>query len=195
MSTSAFLPPAERQTLEAVCDAFVPSIRAAGTDDPTGLLSRAASDLDVAGLLVEALAAEPADALPQFRRLLRLLGSPGFAGGAAAMSTTHSSPLRLERVGGRPGAIGVARLERFLGDIERRGVIANQLPLYSAHQMGSCRLGANKRTSVADPYGEVHGVKGLFIADASGFPSASGVNPMLSVMALAYRVAQRINAS
>jgi choline dehydrogenase-like flavoprotein len=45
---------------------------------------------------------------------------------------------------------------------------------------------------VADPYGEVHGVRGLFVADASGFPTASGVNPMLSTMALAYRVAQHI---
>ncbi|HEY8798248.1 MAG TPA: GMC family oxidoreductase [Candidatus Dormibacteraeota bacterium] len=92
-------------------------------------------------------------------------------------------------------AIGAARLERFVVDIERRGVIANRLPLYSAHQMGSCRLGADRKTSVADPYGEVHGVKGLFIADASGFPTASGVNPMLSVMALSYRVAQRIGRS
>jgi choline dehydrogenase-like flavoprotein len=47
---------------------------------------------------------------------------------------------------------------------------------------------------VADPYGKVHGVRGLYVADASGFPTASGVNPMLSVMALAYRVAQRIKA-
>jgi choline dehydrogenase-like flavoprotein len=117
-----------------------------------------------------------------------------FAGGAVAISTTHSSPLQLESDEGRPGAIGAARLERFVVDIERRGVIVNRLPLYSAHQMGSCRLGADRKTSVADPYGEVHGVKGLFIADASGFPTASGVNPMLSVMALAYRVAQRINA-
>ncbi len=117
-----------------------------------------------------------------------------FAGGAEAISSTHSLPLRLESDQGRPGAIGAARLDRFLGEIERRGVVANQLPLYSAHQMGSCRLGADKKTSVADPYGEVHGVKGLYIADASGFPSASGVNPMLSVMALAYRVAQRIKA-
>ncbi len=60
--------------------------------------------------------------------------------------------------------------------------------------MGSCRLGTDRRTSVADPYGEVHGVNRLFIADASGFPTPSGVNPMLSVMALAYRVAQRIKA-
>jgi choline dehydrogenase-like flavoprotein len=58
--------------------------------------------------------------------------------------------------------------------------------------MGTCRFGADRTTSVADPYGQVHGVRGLFVADASGFPTASGVNPMLSVMALAYRVAQRI---
>jgi choline dehydrogenase-like flavoprotein len=60
--------------------------------------------------------------------------------------------------------------------------------------MGSCRLGKDRRTSVADPHGQVHGVPGLYVADASGFPTASGVNPMLSVMALAYRVAQRIKA-
>ena len=117
-----------------------------------------------------------------------------FAGGAMAISTTHSPPLQLESDDGRPGAIGRARLEKFLVDIERRGVITNRLPLYSAHQMGSCRLGADRSTSVANPYGQVHGVKGLYIADASGFPTASGVNPMLSVMALAYRMAQQIKS-
>jgi choline dehydrogenase-like flavoprotein len=118
-----------------------------------------------------------------------------FAGGAVAISTTHSSPMRLESDEGRPGALAGARLERFLGQIDRRGVVVNRLPLYSAHQMGTCRLGADRRTSVANPYGEVHGVKGLYIADAGGFPSASGVNPMLSVMALAYRVAQHMRRS
>jgi choline dehydrogenase-like flavoprotein len=118
-----------------------------------------------------------------------------FAGGAVGVSTTHSSPLQLEADVGRPGVMGAARLERFLGEIDRRGVVPNRLPLFTAHQMGSCRLGADRRSSVADPYGQVHGVKGLFIADASGFPTASGVNPMLSVMALAYRVAQRIKTA
>jgi choline dehydrogenase-like flavoprotein len=117
-----------------------------------------------------------------------------FAGGAVAVSTTHSPPLRLESEGRAPGAVGAARLEHFLGQIARRGIAPHRLPLFTAHQMGTCRLGADPRTSVADPFGQVHGVPGLFVADASGFPSASGVNPMLSVMALAYRVAQRINA-
>jgi choline dehydrogenase-like flavoprotein len=48
---------------------------------------------------------------------------------------------------------------------------------------------------VADPTGQVHGVKGLYIADASGFPTASGVNPMLSTMALSYWVAQQVKAA
>ncbi|TMC71146.1 MAG: oxidoreductase [Chloroflexi bacterium] len=117
-----------------------------------------------------------------------------FAGGAVSVTSTHSPSLRLDADGGHPGAVGTERLERFLGEIARRGIAPNRLPLFSAHQMGTCRLGAAPATSVADPYGQVHGIKGLFVADASGFPSASGVNPMLTVMALAYRVAQRIKA-
>jgi choline dehydrogenase-like flavoprotein len=117
-----------------------------------------------------------------------------FAAGAVSVSTTHSPPLRVDSEDGKPGAVDAPRLERFLGEIAARGIVPNRLPLYSAHQMGSCRLGSDRRTSVADPFGQVHGVRGLFVADASGFPSASGVNPMLSVMALAYRVAQRIKA-
>jgi len=115
-----------------------------------------------------------------------------FAGGAIAVSTTHSPPLLLTAE--RPGAVGAQSLERFAVEIARQGIAPNRLPLFTAHQMGTCRLGADRTTSVADPYGQVHGVRGLFVADASGFPSASGVNPMLSVMALAYRVAQRIKA-
>jgi choline dehydrogenase-like flavoprotein len=47
---------------------------------------------------------------------------------------------------------------------------------------------------VSDPNGAVRGVRGLHVADASGFPNASGVNPMLTVMALARRNARRMLA-
>ena len=116
------------------------------------------------------------------------------AGGATRVAMLHSQRLTLESEEGRPGAMSEARLNGFIGEIDRRGVRPNTLPLFSAHQMGTCRLGSDPASSVADPYGQVHGVRGLFIADASGFPTASGVNPMLSTMALAYRVAQRIKA-
>lgn len=76
MDSAMRLPDAERKTLEAVCDAFVPSVRVSGANPP-GLFARAASDLDVAALVVQALGAEP-EALSRFRMLLRLLGSPAF---------------------------------------------------------------------------------------------------------------------
>ena len=60
--------------------------------------------------------------------------------------------------------------------------------------MSTARMGG-RRDAVADPEGRVRGVRGLYVADASGFPSASGVNPMLTVMALARRNAVRILAS
>lgn len=117
------------------------------------------------------------------------------AGGATRVAALHTRELTLDAEAGRPGAISDAQLRAFASDAQQRGIAANAIPLFSAHQMGTCRLGADARTAVADPWGEVFGAKGLFIGDASGFPTASGVNPMLSIMALAYRVAQRITAS
>ncbi len=64
--------------------------------------------------------------------------------------------------------------------------------LFSAHQMGTCRMGADPKTSVADPWGELHDTPGVYIGDGSAFPSASGTNPMVTIMALARRTASTI---
>ena len=111
------------------------------------------------------------------------------AGGAVGIGTLHTPPLQLESEGRRPGAVSERRMRGYLDEIARRGIRRNVMPLFSAHQMGTCRLGGDPRRAVADPHGEVYDVRGLFIGDASGFPSASGVNPMISIMALAYRTA------
>ena len=63
------------------------------------------------------------------------------------------------------------------------------LELMSVHIMGTCRMGINSQQSVVNPSGELHDVKGLFVADASLFPSSIGVNPQQTIMALATRSA------
>lgn len=63
---------------------------------------------------------------------------------------------------------------------------------YSAHQMGSCAMGPDPTSSVADPDGQLHDVAGVWIGDASALPTAPGVNPMITIMALADRTAGRI---
>lgn len=62
----------------------------------------------------------------------------------------------------------------------------------SAHQMGTCRMSANADDGVVDPRGKVWGAEGLYVADASVFPSASGVNPMVTNMAIADWIARGV---
>lgn len=71
----------------------------------------------------------------------------------------------------------------------------NQFGLYSAHQMSTCRLGGNATTHPLRPNGETVEVSNLFVADGSAFPACSGVNPMLTIMALAHFTAQSLKAS
>ncbi|MGH7522652.1 MAG: GMC family oxidoreductase N-terminal domain-containing protein [Gemmatimonadales bacterium] len=77
----------------------------------------------------------------------------------------------------------------WLRRVDAAGWGPNQLLLVTFHQMASCRMGASARTSVVDAEHLVWGIRGLYVADASVFPSASGVNPMLTVMAIAHRAA------
>lgn len=117
------------------------------------------------------------------------------AGGATRITTLHNKRMELRAEAGQPGAFTPQRIEAFARAIERRGIAPNTVPLFSAHQMGTARFGSSPKTAVADPTGQVYGVKGLYIGDGSGFPTASGVNPMLSIMALAYRVADGVLAA
>jgi hypothetical protein len=66
----------------------------------------------------------------------------------------------------------------------------NKLSLVSAHQMGSCRMGEDPRESVVNSRGQVHGLKNLYIADASVFPTAIGVNPQITIAAISTLFAQ-----
>jgi choline dehydrogenase-like flavoprotein len=60
--------------------------------------------------------------------------------------------------------------------------------------MGTVRAGADPRRHPCDPWGRVRGARNVYVADTSLFPTALGVNPMVTVMALAARVADAVKA-
>jgi choline dehydrogenase-like flavoprotein len=62
------------------------------------------------------------------------------------------------------------------------------------HQAGTCRMGADPATSVTDPFGRVHGHDNLWVMDGSVHVTNGGFNPVLSILALAYRSAEHLVA-
>ena len=93
---------------------------------------------------------------------------------------------------GMPGWRVGDDLEAFVSRIHRMPLRAGGARLFAAHQMGSCRMGSDPAESVANPNGELHDVAGVWIGDGSAFPTPSGTNPMITIMALASRTAERI---
>lgn len=85
---------------------------------------------------------------------------------------------------------GKDNFDHFMKQANRITWGTNRFILYSAHQMGTCRMGGRDKDHPLKPTGETREVKNLFVADASAFPRCSGVNPMLSIQAMAYYIAQ-----
>lgn len=81
-------------------------------------------------------------------------------------------------------------LGAFLAEWRTQPVGLGGHAVFSAHQMGSARLGQDPGTSVANPGGELHDTPGVWIGDTSAFPTSSGANPMITCMALARRTAR-----
>lgn len=85
------------------------------------------------------------------------------------------------------------RFEEWIRHLRRVGNPAATSPWACAHQMGSCRMSSREEDGVVDPLGKVWGVaEGLYVADASVLPSATGVNPMVTTMAVADWIARGI---
>ncbi|MCA0757202.1 GMC family oxidoreductase N-terminal domain-containing protein [Paenibacillus sp. N4] len=72
------------------------------------------------------------------------------------------------------------------------GKLPYGFPGQEFHSMGTCRMGFDPDTSGTDPYGRVHGVSGLYVADNSILPASGGTSPTLTTVALAIRTADDI---
>ena len=92
----------------------------------------------------------------------------------------------------QPGKNG--SIETFVKDMDAAGWGNSQVALFSFHIMGTARLGDSPNVSATNPDGETWEVKNLYVMDGSSFPSASGVNPMISIEAVAHRNATVLGA-
>ncbi|MFN2594287.1 MAG: GMC family oxidoreductase N-terminal domain-containing protein [Actinomycetota bacterium] len=103
----------------------------------------------------------------------------------------------LMEAGAKKLYLGVAGLDaptpaEQLGQLRSRTLKPGHLRLTGFHPMGTARMGTDPMRSVVDPFGAHHHVKGLWVADASTFPSCVAVNPQMTIMALSKRTAETI---
>lgn len=124
------------------------------------------------------------DDVRRFRRGLRVMGEMMLAAGAEAV---------FPHVAGVPARVAdLATLAR----LEAEG--PSRPAAYRAaitHLFGTCRMGADPARSVVRPDFRHHAVGGLYVADSSVFPTATGVNPQVAIMALATLCARSVTAS
>lgn len=90
------------------------------------------------------------------------------------------------------GSHGDGDFERFLSHVRASSFQKLSTLVVSAHQMGSCRMGVHPSSSAVDSRCQTWEVNGLFVADTSVFPTASGVNPMITCQSIAFCTAQNI---
>eukprot|EP01018_Ginkgo_biloba_P007701 Gb_20886 [translate_table: standard] len=117
-------------------------------------------------------------------RALRIL----IAAGAVEVGTHQSDGERFRVVDATPGEI-----EGFLARVKKRELKKKVWNITStAHQMGSCRMGIDPETSAVDEKGESWEVEGLYVCDASVFPTGLGVNPMITVQSVALCISRNV---
>ena len=102
-----------------------------------------------------------------------------FAAGAREVRSGHTRAVTL-------------RSTRDLDALRGLAMGPNRIALFTAHVNGTARLGADRATAGTDPHGEVYGGPGVFVTDGSLLPTALGVNPQETIMAVSTIIAERI---
>ncbi len=105
-----------------------------------------------------------------------------FGAGALRVHAPPADPPLLER----------SEMNRLDERVSARHFLPGRVSVAAAHLMGGCGMGADATDSVTDSRGRVHGYPWLRVADASLFPDSVEINPYLTIMALADRVAEGI---
>lgn len=118
--------------------------------------------------------------LPKYRRGIQFIADCFFAAGAKKVFLPlHTLPELKREDGIKP-----------LIELKLRN---KDLDLQAFHPLGTCRMGAEPLEAVLDPYARVYGLDNFFVADGSIFPTSLGVNPMMTIMAAAHKIADHIH--
>jgi choline dehydrogenase-like flavoprotein len=124
----------------------------------------------------------PASDLAALRDGLKRLAQFYFASGATRVFVPSHQPLELQ---------SAAEVDRIDGVVRSQTDLTN---FGSSHPFGGAAAGEDPRTAPVDPEHRLRGVANLFVCDASVFPRALRVNPMLTIMAVADRAARFLGA-
>jgi choline dehydrogenase-like flavoprotein len=123
-----------------------------------------------------------------------------------AAVVTDAAPRRIQLSYTPNNVMSFERLkDRWVDVLKRAGHASTSLPLHAyfkkripiegvGHQNGTCRMGTDPATSVLDIHCKTHDLDNLYVVDASFFVSASAVNPSLTIIANAIRVADHLLA-
>jgi choline dehydrogenase-like flavoprotein len=84
-------------------------------------------------------------------------------------------------------AITASEMLAAVGATDIRPFALDEPPGFSIHEMGTARMGRDRKTSVLNSFNQAHDVKNLFVTDGGAMVSSSCVNPSLTYMALTAR--------
>ena len=107
---------------------------------------------------------------------------------AAEVMRAVGAPRVILPIAGAPAPIETERALRLLSE----PIAARTLRPFTVHAMGTARMSEHPDGGVVSSFGEMHGVPGVFVADASILPGPVGVNPMETIVALALRNSERL---
>ena len=117
------------------------------------------------------------------RRAFATMAEIQFAAGASEVMPVHASGASYRAWSEAQVAIARLPLEPLTA------------PVFSAHVMGGCAMGADPRRSAVDPTGRYHHLDNVYVLDGSLFPTSIGANPQLSIYALVAKLASTLAAA
>jgi choline dehydrogenase-like flavoprotein len=117
-----------------------------------------------------------------FRAGMKAIARLHLANGAREVQSFHTESIRITS-------------EADIAGIDTAPLGPNLFAVFTAHQMGGCRMGADPARSVVNPQLRHHFVQNLFVVDGSVFPTGLGVNPMESIYGVSSWAAGHVRAA